>query len=231
MQSVGCATVKAEIQSADLSSNGGTDVQRAQLYTSDQLLAKYGNQPPLDTQPGMTSWYGFAFSTNTGYRPFAASTYPNWNSILTWHPAGSAGGGTGIGVWTRAYNTTSCISGLKAFDDGQPHLGFVLDGGDSGTWPNAGSTCKRFAGPAFVAGRTYRVAMKIVWSSSDAGAVQLWIDGTQYVDVGGVSTLFAGQGVYPLFQNYRPFTNTLPTNDVYYGGLIKGASLADVTIP
>lgn len=231
MRSVGCGTVKAEIQPTDLSSNGGTDVQRAQLYTSDQLLAQYGNHPSLDTQAGMTTWYGFAFSTNAGYQPFSGSSFPNWNTIFTWHPGGSAGGGTGLGVWTRDYNSSNCISGLKPFADGAPHLGFSLDGGDPSVWPNSGSTCLRFAGPTFVPGHVYRVAMKVTWSSSNSGALQLWIDGTQYVDVNNVSTLFSGQGIYPLFENYRPYTTSLPTNDVFYGGLLKGASLSDVSVP
>jgi hypothetical protein len=231
MQGVGCATVKAELQPTDLSSNGGTDVQRAQLYSTDTLAAKYGAQPGFEADPGKTMWYGFAFSTSAGYQPYTFSPYPNWNTVFTWHPGGSAPSGLGLAIWTQAYNTTNCNSGNKPFADGQPHLGLTLDGGDPTGWPNTGGNCLRYAGPTFVPGHLYRVAMKIGWSSSGTGELQLWIDGVQYVGATGISTMFSGQGVYPMFQNYRPYSTSLPTNDIFYGGLIKGSSLADVTIP
>ncbi len=38
-------------------------------------------------------------------------------------------------------------------------------------------------------------------------------------------------GMYPVFENYRAYDTSLPTNDVYYGGLIRGVSQAEVTVP
>jgi hypothetical protein len=233
MQSVGCQTVRAEIQPGDLSSNGGTDVQRAQLYASDAMLSKDPFlQPALGDQPGQTTWYGFAFSTNPGYQPEPAPVGgTGWNNVFSWHPGGNGPQGTEVQIWTESYASSDCLAPNQPFADGRPHVGVSLNGGDPAAYPNAGSTCLRFAGPAFVAGHVYRVEMGVTWGANDDGAFQVWIDGVKYADLSGVSTLWQGQTVYALFENYRHYTAALPTNDVYYGGLVKGASRADVIVP
>jgi hypothetical protein len=123
----------------------------------------------------------------------------------------------------------------------QPRLGIQLNGGDQNdsNWPNEGDgriTCHRYAGPAFYPGRLYRVQMKITWGAHMDGALQVWVNGVKYVDVTGISNLwYSGTTVdsntYPVFENYRYYDTSLPTNDVYYGGLIRGSTQADVTVP
>lgn len=67
------------------------------------------------------------------------------------------------------------------------------------------------------------------------GALKVWIDGTKCAAVGDVSTMWrsgstADPATYPIFQNYRYYDATLPTNDVYFGDLIRGSTQGDVTV-
>jgi Polysaccharide lyase len=246
MGSLGCRTVKAEIQPRDPDANGGTANQRAQLYTTDSLLSKYGGHPSLDAKAGKASWYGFAFSTNTGYVPHYDPVFGNWNSIFSWHNAPING------VWGPLANIMLEVStigptsgseyrcGTPLSKLAQPRLNIQLNGGNQAdsNWPNEDGqlTCRRYLGPVFQPGRKYRVQMFVKWGATMEGALQVWIDGTKYVDVSGISNMwYSGStmdnGIYPVWENYRAYDTTLPTNIVYYGGLVKGAAQSDVAIP
>ncbi|MGI8886634.1 MAG: fibronectin type III domain-containing protein [Gaiellaceae bacterium] len=246
MRSVGCQTVKAEIQPRDPDANGGTANQRAQLYMSDGQLAKYGNQPSLDANVGKTSWYGFAFSTNSGYVPHYDPLFGNWNSIFSWHNAPING------VWGHLANImlevatigpasgTEYRCGAPSTRLSQARLQIQLNGGDQAdpNWPNESGrlTCRRYLGPVFEPGRRYRVEMLVTWGAHMNGSLQVWIDGTKFVDVAGISNVwYSGStidnGIYPVFENYRAYDTSLPTNTVYYGGLVKGSARSDVAIP
>jgi len=250
MQSLGCETVKAELRAADPDTNGASGgVQRAQLYATDGQLQKYGRQPPLGDVRGATTWYGFAFATNPGYKPQTGKpdgTWANWNLIFSWHNTPLAG------VWGPQANiqmvvaTTAPRNGAAAVKCGaayaavQPRLSVDVNGGnqDDPKWydDDADNTCRRYFGPAFVPGHVYRVEMQITWGDHGAGSVRLWIDGMQVVDASGIDNMWygaAGQaGLYPVFENYRPYSPDVnATNIVYYGGLVKGSTRADVQVP
>jgi hypothetical protein len=53
----------------------------------------------------------------------------------------------------------------------------------------------------------------------------------KYGDFTGICTLWLGDNVYPMFQNYRPYSTSFPTADLYVGGLITGPTQSDVTVP
>ena len=230
MQSLGCHTIKAELRSGDLDTKGGTVNLRAQAY-KDPSPTLYDT---MGTNPGQTTWYGFAFSTNTGYVPQSDPNSPNWNVVFSWHGTVSGGGNpASIEIATKAVSTTACGSSTTyvPWTDGKPHLMLEVNGGDPARWPTGGATCLRFSGPVFVPGSVYRVQEKVTWSDNYQGAVEWWVNGVKYADVTGVCTLQLGGNVYPLFENYRPFAVTFPTADIYYGGMIKGSSQAEVTVP
>jgi hypothetical protein len=114
---------------------------------------------------------------------------------------------------------------------------FSIDGGDvaqSGT-DTATNTCKRILGPVFVAGQRYRIATRIKWDAYQAGSVDIYVNDAPVVSLSNINTWWrsgtALDTVYPLFENYRKYDNTLPMNTVYYGGLIRGSTTADVAIP
>ena len=175
MQSLGCSTVRAELRPTDPDPNGGTDVQRAQAYTADSLLAQYGNQPPLDTTRGSYRWYSFAFTTNPGYKPQRSSSWPNWNGIFSWHDTGGGAQGwapqanLGLSVGTAGPaggGQAKCGDPYVTYDT--PKLDIELNGGDEtvfrSTWSDtATTTCLRFFGPDFVPGKRYVVQMGIKW--------------------------------------------------------------------
>ena len=236
----GCPTIKAELQPNDLDTNGGTDVQRAQLFSNDSLVAQYAGRPSLDAKRGLYRWYSFAFSTNAAFKPQTQSPYPNWNALFSWHDvctggcapqaditlmvatAGPAGGGTvNCGATYTAYAT--------------PRLSIELNGGDPSLWPTNGATCVRAFGPTFVAGKRYVVEMGVRWADDGTGSLEVWIDGVRYANVQNVSTMWIGRGVYPIFSNYRPHNSSFGyeitwTNTAYFGGLVKGATRADVAL-
>jgi polysaccharide lyase-like protein len=232
MTGLGCSTIKAELQANDPDPNGGTTVQRAQLYTTDSLLASHGNQPPLGTVRGNYRWYSFAFATNSGYRPQNSSALPNYNFIFSWHQ--SVADGTPNIIFDVASVEGPCGGPAKAL--AQPRIGIELNGGDLKKFPYNGATCRRFFGPTFVAGARYTVEMGVKWADDGTGSFEIWINGQQVANVANVSTLWQGQTVYPIFQNYRPGKSMIGdlitwTNTVYYAGLVAGASRANVALP
>jgi hypothetical protein len=246
MQSLGCHTVKAEIQPNDRDANGGTSNQRAQVMASDGYVATNG-QPSFGMKAGQTTWYGFAFRTNPGYTPHYDSVFGTFNGIFAFHNAPINGvygpqAPVGFEVTTIAPTSgaTEWRSGVTMSRLLRPRLAIELNGGNQSdpSWPNEDGqfTCRRYLGPVFNAGQTYRIQLKVTWGAHMDGSLQVWIDGTQYVNVTGISNLWysgstVDNGMYPIFENYRAYDTTLPTNDVYYGGLIKGSTQADVTIP
>ena len=229
MQSLGCHTIKAELRSGDLDTKGGTVNLRAQAY-KDPSPTLYDT---MGTNPGQTTWYGFAFSTNAGYVPQSDPNSPNWNVVFSWHSTlEGAGNPASMEVATKAISTVACNNSTTyvPWSDGKPRLMLEVNGGDPARWPLGGATCLRFPGPVFVPGHLYRVQEKVTWSDNYQGAVEWWVDGAKYADVTGVCTLQLGGNVYPLFENYRPFATTFPTADIYYGGLIKGPTKAAVKV-
>jgi hypothetical protein len=233
MKGLGCETMKAEIQANDPDTTGGTGPQRAQLYTSDTLLTRYGAQPSLGTGRGNYRWYGFAFATNGGYRPQNSTSWPNFNYLFSWHNSGSASAPNVI-VGVATASQSGCGQALVPLS--QPRVYVEVNGGDPAKYPYAGATCRRFFGPTFVAGSRYTVEMGIKWADNGTGSAAVWINGQQVANATGVSTLWLNEGVYPLFENYRPgkamIGNLISwTNTVYYGGLLAGPTQADVALP
>jgi len=250
MQSLGCHTIKAEIQPNDLDANGGTANQRAQVITMDSYLAS-ASLPSLGMKQGQTHWYGFALRTNAGYQPTkGTATFGfNWNLLQAFHNS-SINGVSGplanvqIDVDTRG----PCDGSTSWATDppsgwcvlAQPRLEVQVNGGDqnASTWPNEGPTLTvhRWLGPVFQPGHLYRFQYKIHWDAFGSGTLEWWVDGTKYVDVGGLNNMWhsgstVDSNVYAEFSNYRWRDTTLPATDVYYGGLIRGETQADVIVP
>ena len=252
MQSLGCHTVRAEIQPNDLARDGS-------IGTSQKAnIAKGPGWPALGMQEGLTRWYGFAFSTNPGYVPHssdpALGDYSgNFNLVYSFHNY------ILNGVWGPQANIQLQIATISPSDNRAcwtyapgvmhkiaPVWDVKISGGDQNDalWytkdadPSSDSTnreCAFYSSP-FVAGHRYKVQFRVTWSSKRQGAVQLWLDGVQVMNVTGVSNMYysgtsVDNGIYPVFENYRKYDTSLPTNDVYYGGLIAGSTQADVAVP
>jgi Polysaccharide lyase len=245
MKSLGCHTIKAEIQPTDPISGGN---QRAQVKIDDSNLSSFGGQPSLGIKEGQTWWYGYAFRTNPGYVPHYDSVMGNWNSIMSFHNSPINGVAGPLAPIMLEVDTLTPSNGAADWDaraslvkSATPHLGIQLNGGNQNdsNWPNEGDgqfTCHRFRGPTFVAGARYVVQFKITWGAHMNGALQVWINGTKYVDVSGISNMwYSGSvvdaGMYPIFENYRAADTSLPTNIVYYGGIIRGSTATDVDVP
>jgi hypothetical protein len=240
-----CHTIKAQIDPRDPVVPGiANPSQRAlvRLTNPNTTNPFYGPRPSIIPRNGETWWYGFAFATNAGFVPHRG-TFGNWNGIFAWHnnfgylqnimlevdtlgPTKSGGG------------AFSCVKPLTTLS--RPRLGIQLQGGNANdsSWPYGSSqlTCLRFQGPIFQPGRLYRVSMRVSWSPYMRGTLEVWFDGLKYVDVRGISNMwYSGStidsGIYPIFTNYRPYDTSLPINVVYYGGLIRGTTRADVGIP
>jgi hypothetical protein len=242
-----CHTVKAEIQPNDYNPNQlPSNAQRATVYLSDDNATNsfFGSQPAISPQAGQAFWYGFNFTTNPGFVPHYDPVFGNWNGVFAWHD-GNAGAplapiGLGIATLGPASGASEYTCGSSMVKLAQPRLEVDLTGGDLGNpdWASDGSngtnTCRRYQGPVFQPGHLYHVQMSVKWDANQQGTLQVFIDGTKYVDVGGVSTMWrsgstSDPATYPIFQNYRIYDAGLPVNDVYYGGLIKGSTQFDVT--
>jgi hypothetical protein len=228
----GCSTIKAEVLPSDPVLWGG---QRAQFYAGDSMLASHGSQPSLGASRGEYHWYSFAFSTNSAYKPQAALPNPNWNTVFAWHDTQAADGSShpqaniGVNIATAQPNGSG---GWSFFS--QPRIAIEVYGGDPSD-PNWWSHGHRWYTVPFVAGQKYVVAMGVRWGDSGNGSIEVWINGQQVVPQTAVSDLWWGAGVYPIFENYRQANQNdggyvTWTNDVYHGGFIKGASLADVAM-
>jgi hypothetical protein len=232
MNALGCQTIRAEIQPNDPTTDNGTS-QRAQLFSDDTKQAKHG-LPSFGATRGQTWYYGFAFSTNQSYRAQDAWNWPDWNNIFIWH--GTAGASfCGIAV---AVSTKENLNGMgyAPFADGQPHLSLDVWGNSSAN-PSKIQEWHLYDPNPFQAGHRYRISMKVLWGDSNTGGVQWWVDGAQASSwTTGVSDMSVGYGLYPIFENYRPANAQMNnmvtwTNTVFYAGLVKGSSLADVSIP
>jgi Big-like domain-containing protein/polysaccharide lyase-like protein len=240
MTGLGCSTVKAEIQPNDPDPNGGTGSQRAQLYSTDSLLSQYGKLPSLGLARGNYRWYGFALATNSGYRPQNSGGWPNDNILFSWHHTGSSGvANIALAVATAgpgasAGNSVGCSEPFYAL--AQPRLVVEVNGGDPAKYPYNGATCRRIFGPTFTAGARYTLQMGIKWADDGTGSFELWINDQQVASVANVSTMWTGQSVYPILENYRPgkamIGNMITwTNTVYYAGLVAGPTRADAALP
>lgn len=234
MKGVGCDTVKAQIQPDDPDPNGSNGPQHAQLYSTDSLVAKYGNLPSFGAVRGNYKWYSFAISTPAGgYKPQSSAAYPNWNELFSWHNGGSAGAPNVI-LEVATAQQSGCGGAFTKL--ATPRLEFEVNGGNWSQYPYSGATCRRFFGPNFVAGQRYTIEMGIKWADNGTGTFEGWINGQQVANVSGISNLWTGDNVYPIFENYRPgkaqIGNMITwTNDVYYAGLIAGPTHADVALP
>jgi hypothetical protein len=240
-----CQTVKTEVRPTDPKVPGianGAQASWLSLVPSNVSNSLYGSRPSLIPRQGDDWWYGFAFSTNSGYTPQSDPAFPNWNVLgLEFHSADFGGLGPlamQVATYGPSTGTASYKCGVAMSKLAQPRLELVLTGGEvsQGAIDNTTNTCRRYQGPVFQAGHRYRVTYHIHWDAFQAGSLQVWVDGNQYVNDTAVSTLWRSGSVtdahtYPQLQNYRYANATLPTNDVYYGGLIRGATQTDVTIP
>jgi Polysaccharide lyase len=243
-----CDTVKAEVDATDPQAPGIVNPsQRAaiRLTNPNATNSFYGYSGSSSVLPsyGDTTWYGFAFATNPQYTPHYDPAYGTWNNIFAWHNS-TYSNATGSN-WSIGVSTIGPSSGASSWSCGQaaltrlaqPRLLISLDGGDVSQSGNdtSTSTCKRILGPVFQPGQRYRLATRIKWDAYQNGSVEVWINDAQYVDLSGISTWWrSGSSLdndYPIFENYRKYDNTLPANIVYYGGLIRGSTQADVAIP
>jgi hypothetical protein len=255
-----CRTVAVAIQPGDPPTPGvvaGAQASGIGLG-SNATNAFYGQRPSIIPQQGETWFYGFAAATNGGYVPYGARrtdlTFGNWNSFgLEFHSTiGSLGplmqqiatigpGGKGA----RGRNSSAsypCNSRMVKL--ARPRLEVALTGGQNDAVGSDGAhTCLRFQGPEFHAGRLYRVIYQVKWDAFGHGMFRWWVDSGDgrgyraYADVSGVSTLWrdasgnADAGTYPQLLNYRKTDTSLPTAVMYYGGIIRGATMRDVMIP
>ena len=242
-----CNTVKAEIQPNDPQALGIVNAaQRAVIRLTNPNAASgfYGYTSGSNVLPkhGETWWYGLAFSTNPGYRPHYDPAFGSWNNIFAWHNSiysNPTGTNLSVGVSTigpsSGANQWSCGSALAQLS--KPRIIIGLDGGNVSTSGSdtSQSTCRRYLGPEFQAGQRYRIGLRMKWNAYHNGEVEVWINGVRYVSQTGISTWWrsgdALDNVYPIFENYRKYDTSLPTNIVYYGGIIKGATASDVAIP
>jgi hypothetical protein len=253
---IGCHSLRNHLDPNDTDPNGLTGrVQRADVFLSDAGITKAnvaptiysGGQPLLGDARGNTTYYGYAFQTSD---TFVVKPPPDWQVFQDWHASTITCASTcyidqqpiELDVSTVGMKTPQCRSGTAAYTDGQPHLVISINGGnsDNPNWrlPTAtDATCLRYNGPDFIPGHTYRVIYKMTWGDHGTGAAQVWVDGVQYVDVSGINDMIysasTGQraSVYPKFANYRKYDTSYPPQDVWFGGLVLGSSLADVTIP
>lgn len=242
-----CPTVKAEIQPNDPQAIGIVNpAQRALIRLTNPNAVKlfYGYQDSTSLLPkyGEALWYGFAFATNSEYRPHYDPSFGAWNNIFVWHNSiypNPTGSNLSIGVTTigpsSGASRWSCGSSLSQLS--KPRIMIGLDGGNVGAGgsDSTQSTCKRYLGPEFQAGQRYRISMRIKWNAYQNGEVEVWINDVRYVNEIGISTWWRNgdllDNVYPILENYRKYDTSLPTNIVYYGGIVKGSTAADVAIP
>lgn len=234
MQSVGCHTIRAQIDPADRGDGDGTRVQRAQI--------KHDPSSSFGITPGKTRWYGFAFTTDAQYRPFDGSY--NFNNVFSLHSSANGGPQAPINLLIARYGpaphtSTMWLAQRRLIQLRQPRLAVCTYGGDAADadWPNEDGrfTARCYAGPVFVPARLYRVQMRITWGAQKNGAFQIWTNGRRWVDAHRVSNMWyrgtdIDTQIYPIFQNYRGYSTTVPAASVYYGGLITGASRRDVTV-
>jgi len=230
---LGCHALRSEIHVSDGPLYCSSGCQRAQAYSSDSLLNQYGGQPPLNTQRGQTSWYGFSFNTNSGFQVQKSTTNPNWDVFFTWHDSGC-----GSGCSAPQANINFTIANAQPNGTGgwsyfaTPRLDVEAYGGnpaDTNWWSDG----HRYFTPInFTPGRKYNVQMKVTWGDSSNGALSVWIDGTPVVSATGINTLWQGEGVYPMFQQYRAGNAGITNStDIYWGGLVQGSSLSDIALP
>lgn len=240
MRSFGCHTVKAEIEPLDHDANGGTANQRAQIAMKPL--------PALRITEGSTAWYGDAFATNRGFVPHQDPLYGAFNELQCFHNspvngklAPQAPIFLGIATIAPPAGRHMWFAATHLVKLREPHLWIGVYGGnqDSAAWPNEDGTFTArgyLLKTRFVPGRRYAVQFRITWSAHMNGAVEVWINGRRQLSAKHVSNMWrSGETVddrmFPVFGNYRAYDTSLPTNAIYYGGLLVGATRKEVTAP
>jgi Polysaccharide lyase len=239
MGSVGCTTVKAAIEPGDRDAEGGNGMQRAQIARVPT--------PELGMREGATVWYGDVFATNRGFKPHYDPVSGSSNEIQCFH-SGLINGKSapqapiylGITTIRPAGGQTMWLAGARMVRLRAPRLWVGIYGGnvDASSWPNEDGTFTArdyLTKTRFVPGRRYAVQFQITWSAHMKGAVRVWINGRRQLAVSNISNMWHSGGtidtaMYPIFGNYRPRDPGLPTNEIYYGGLIVGPTRSQVTV-
>jgi hypothetical protein len=229
---LGWPTLGAQIDPGDPVLWGG---QRAQVFTTETALRERA-ELPLMTERGDSAWYGFVFRTSARYVPQKTMPYPNWNGVFSWHDGGYACGPAHC--WAPQANISVSIATAVPRDGHwrflvQPRISIEVYGGDvhDKEWWHHGH---RWYTVRFVPGRRYEIAMGVKWGDSGDGSIEVWINGRRVVAQSGLSTLWQGLGVFPLFENYRPPGSDAAiraANTVYYAGLVRGATRSQVSMP
>ncbi len=249
MQSISaaCHTVACELRGGDLKNpNDGSNAQRAHLASWDSQRAAYdSSQPPFSPVAGQEFWYGLAFDTNPGYIPQDDPGQGTWNIHVGFHDAiGGPQANLNLNIATIApaggVVGTEWRSGAALVPISPARFAVELNGGlISSAWPNENGTftCRRYLGPVFTAGQLNRIQWRIKWGANSDGQVEVWINGTLVKNVSGISNMWRNAsyaydpGIYPVLENYRLVDTTIPQNIVYFGGIIRGTSRAQVTVP
>jgi hypothetical protein len=211
----------------------------------------FGRQPDFGAVPGQEWYYGWTFQTNAGYE--ASSTNTGWFNALhdfhTWSistPGGNSPVGFAIATKGPAGANTGTVYDVQADATvplAEPHIGVVINGGNAEHPTDYASaadlTMYRIIGPVFVPGEQYSIAYHIKWDAHKQGLFEWWVNGVKYGSLTNINTIWRNAAdtytdiPYPQWENYRGYDPALAgtTNDIYYGALIKGSSLADATIP
>jgi hypothetical protein len=253
-----CHTAAVEVQPTDRTISSGSVGQGSVMRINPDHFTDFGRPSP-SPQQSKEWWYGFAVKSNAGYQPYGWSpadlAFGNWNTFgLQFHVSGGwdagFGGPLGMGACTlQPVNSADRFSqpngafwykggtGLTYKQLDAPRLCVQIIGGPNNTsTDDATHTNRTIIGPVLQAGHRYRVAYRVKWDAYQAGELEWWVDGVQYGQLTGISTLFRNvsgvdNSAYPQMLNYRHQSTTLPTSIIYYGGFIRGSTMADVTIP
>jgi hypothetical protein len=215
----GMLTLKSQVVSGStVSVDGGSTFQeRADIYYNGGA----GPSPagPTGIAAGVTQWWRWAQKTAADYVPQNDGTTPRWNNY------GGEFHNTGSGPQANVQ---------VLVDAGLTKLGIDINGGVAASWPGSG-TQRQYNIFDFVAGELLDFIMQVKWASDGTGFVNIWVSRnggsyTQYVADTGPN-LWVSEGAYPKMANYRRTGASGHTNIVYFTGLLRGASLADLAVP
>ena len=219
---------------------------------SDVQQALFGSQPSFGATQGQEWYYGWVFSTNSGFTPSTTTT--GWFNALhdfhVWFGVSTPGGNSPVGfaIATKgpAGATTGTIYTVRdnaTFTLAQPHIGVNINGGNA-EHPSDYATANdlsmyRIIGPVWQPGKKYAVAYHIKWDAYGHGLFEWWVNGVKYGSLTNIYTMWRNAAntlldkPYPQWENYRGYDPALAgtENSIYYGALLKGSSLSDVTIP
>jgi hypothetical protein len=233
MQGLGCHSIGASIAPNDPgtceSSCTPPDVQRAQIISEDNISTLQGvAAPDYGMRNGQTWYYSVPFRTNAGW--VGENSDPSFNGVLTFHPGGVGGQGSGTGSgtccefgvnvnaygpWGHSQNTgqgskeADCPA-VAPFTTECMHMTFSTEGGykcgrgfDSGTHDPHWITDP----DPFVPGKRYVITVRIKWAyggATPSGSMEIWVNGTEIGAFTNIATLDCGDVAYPNLENYRP---------------------------